>query len=95
MYILLTTHFFIITMPAVTTTGERMDSAPKKQQSFIIAPTQDDMPSEMLILDNFNKIQFGGSRKIAVLGAFLHAHITKRIDVYQSCIHAYVYKEVM
>lgn len=44
------------------------DSAPKKQQSFIIAPTQDDMPSEVLILDNFNKIQFGGSRKIAVLG---------------------------
>ena len=43
-------------------------SASKSKQNFIIAPTVDGAPDEMLILDNFNKIQFGGSRKIAVIG---------------------------
>lgn len=49
-------------------TGGSDESAPKSKQNFIIAPTIDGAPDEMLILDNFNKIQFGGSRKIAVLG---------------------------
>lgn len=48
--------------------GGSDDSASKSKQNFIIAPTVDGAPDEMLILDNFNKIQFGGSRKIAVIG---------------------------
>ena len=59
----------------------------KRQPSFIIAPTTDGAPDEMLILDNFNKIQFGGSRKIAVLGTFLFVSLYN--DVFASSVLPY------
>ena len=46
-------------------------SAPPPQRStnFIISPRSQSYESEMMILDNFNQIQIGGSRKLGVIGA--------------------------
>jgi len=43
-------------------------SLPRKSQGFIISPTLSSQESEMLILQNFNQIQQGESKKMGIIG---------------------------
>jgi hypothetical protein len=53
----------------VSVSGGGGPSFPKKpENNFIISPVSTTSEAEMIIMDNFNSIQLGGSRKLAVIG---------------------------
>jgi hypothetical protein len=57
-----------LSMSSVSTGGGGMSSGPSSSKGFIISPSLSTNEDEMLIIENFNQIQFGTMQKIGIIG---------------------------